>query len=1007
MVILGGIMKKYLLALLLLAWSSQAFSDDIDLYIKNTTSNIQRPNVLIILDNSGSMGNVNTTGSKANNARKIIIDLINDNSSVDFALQIFNKNTSSSTDGGRIISGFKDLSVAANKTALLDLLDKDTNNNYRILKASHTPLSEALYETFRYFSGGAVFYGKENNQSAPIPPSIITNGNYTSPFKDIKCNKEITIIYITDGSATNDSDANTKIKTLTGATNSDAYGGNFLGVLGDWMGKRNWHTPGPSVISDTPVDKIVASVKIHTVGFGSITQSDGAVGLLKLAARDGEEKVEKAGFHDAPAGGKYHKAASAADLKTALQEVIEEVLDSSSLTSASVSANSFDRTQTLDSVYYGMFEPSTAARWQGNLKKYKIVNGAQVDSNGNSAVNSKGEFDENAKSFWSSAVDGNDVTKGGVAEMLRATDTADRRLLTDIESGQLLTDFNYAKIKAQYTTDLELTKQFGLHLSEVLEVSDHVDWAMGADVDNIDYDAEINKLVRSDVFGDPLHSKPIVINYATGGTRIVIGTNAGVLHMFKDDEALNTVTESWAYLPKDFFKIIKPLRENAIAVNNKIYGLDGEITLYINDLDGNGKVDAGDAAWLFFGLRRGGSSYYALDVTKPDAPELLWHIENTGAFDELGLTFSKPQVVRSAYNKDDSDKLVVIFGGGYDTNKDALGPNVHNDAKGASVYMVNARTGAFIHKVETGAKNGIASSVASLDSDNDALVDRLYVGDTGGNVWRIDMPDNTPANTSIVQLASVGGTTHPVDRRFFNKPSIVRSYILETFNVGTVDSPNIVKQEVPYDAILLGSGDRTTPTDTKTTDMFFMIKDKYIKTQRLDTLSPAITTITLDELYNYTDNPFEGYPSLTTEQEADLIDASLMSGWHFDLTEPGEKNTAEAIVINNVVYFTSYSPAPLASCSVTPGDAWLYAVDLALGIKKYNWGIESNNRDGDDRIMYMGSQFLGKPTLISTPVTDDITGETRLQGDIIVGKEVIPVGFNLQTMRTSLTIQED
>jgi type IV pilus assembly protein PilY1 len=91
---------------------------------------------------------------------------------------------------------------------------------------------------------------------------------------------------------------------------------------------------------------------------------------------------------------------------------------------------------------------------------------------------------------------------------------------------------------------------------------------------------------------------------------------------------------------------------------------------------------------------------------------------------------------------------------------------------------------------------------------------------------------------------------------------------------------------------------------------------------------------------------------------------------------------------------------------VTPGDAWLYAVDLALGFKKYNWGTESDNRNGDDRIKHMGSQFLGKPTLISTPVKD-IHGVTKTQGDIIVGKEVIPVGFNLQTMRTSLTIEEE
>jgi type IV pilus assembly protein PilY1 len=472
-----------------------------------------------------------------------------------------------------------------------------------------------------------------------------------------------------------------------------------------------------------------------------------------------------------------------------------------------------------------------------------------------------------------------------------------------------------------------------------------------------------------------------------------------------EDVSDSVVKESWAYLPKEFFKKIKPLRQSIVAIDNKIYGLDGQITLQINDENNDGKVNNSDTAWLFFGLRRGGSSYYALDITDPDDPKLMWHIENKGDFSELGLTFSKPQVVRSAFNTDDPDNLVVIFGGGYDTKKDQAGPNTHNDGLGAAVYMVNARTGALIFKQATGSKNSIASSVASLDSDNDGLVDRLYVGDTGGDVWRVDMPDEN--HSSIIKLASLGGITNPDDRRFFNQPDIVRTYILETFNTGSESSPNIIKQEIPYDAILLGSGDKATPTSTDTDDKFFMIKDKYIKTQQFGsapaTAVPAV--ITRSNLYDYTDDPFKGYPVLTSTQKGYLVDASKQSGWYFDLEQSGEKNSAKSIVINNTVYFTSYSPSPKATCTVNPGNAWLYAVNLALGIKKYNWSGDPENRE--DRIKYIGNQFLGAPTLISTPVTDAVTGVTITQGNLIVGKEVLPEGFRLQTMRTSLTIPEN
>jgi type IV pilus assembly protein PilY1 len=1035
-------MKKYLLVVLFLAWSNQASSDDVDLYINDTASSLQRPNVLIILDNSPSMDSVSIANSKSALAREIIIDLVIDNPSIDFALQLFN-HQDNARHGGRIVYGFNDLSVQSNRDDLLEILDNDTTNtntNTKKFIGNGTPLCETLYETYRYLSGGEVLYGNDNQYDfngwvwtdlasnvnwgtvdvSEKPASILNSGPYISPFENMICNKQITIIYITDGEPTADDNANGHVKTLTGAINSDAKNGNFLGILGSWMATKNWLSLDGTTndngsgtdIDDTPEGALLASVKIHTVGFGDVTSDDEAVSLLKIAARDGVSAQKKTGYHTLPAGGKYHEASTAAALKTSLEGVILEVLQSSTLTSASVSANSFDRTQTLDSVYYGMFEPSTAARWQGNLKKYKIVNGVQKDALGNVAVNSAGEFDEDSKSFWSTAVDGNDVTKGGVAGMLRTTDTADRKFFTDISIAappiSALTEFSTAaEVTSQYADNDALIDSFGIPLSEVGDVPDHIRWAMGVDVD----DEDTTTLVRSDVFGDPLHSKPIVINYGTGNPRIVIGTNSGVLHMF-EDVSDTSITESWAYLPEEFFKNIKPLRENSIAVNNKIYGLDGQITLYINDVNNNGKVDTStDTAWIFFGLRRGGSSYYAIDITYPDSPKLMWHIENppgnTNDFKELGLTFSQPKVVKSSLNKTDPDKLVVIFGGGYDIKKDLSGANTHDDNNGAAVYMVNARTGARIFRKATGSKNGIASSIASLDSDSDGLVDRLYVGDTGGDVWRLDMPDATLANTSLIKLASLGGRTNLDDRRFFNQPSIVRTYILETFDTGTAGSPNIVKQEVPYDAILLGSGDKATPIDDDTKDMFFMIKDKHINTQKFgSSLATAIpTAITLSTLYDYTDDPFNGYPTLTPTQESKLLAASLQSGWHFDLKEPGEKSSAKAIVINNVVNFTSYTPSAGLSCSVTPGDAWLYTVDLALGIKKYNWNSVLDTRG--ERIKHIGNQFLGAPTLISTPVTDAVTGETNIQGNLIVGKEILQVGFTLQTMRTSLTIPEN
>jgi type IV pilus assembly protein PilY1 len=313
--------------------------------------------------------------------------------------------------------------------------------------------------------------------------------------------------------------------------------------------------------------------------------------------------------------------------------------------------------------------------------------------------------------------------------------------------------------------------------------------------------------------------------------------------------------------------------------------------------------------------------------------------------------------------------------------------------------------------------HSIASSIATLDSDADGLIDRLYTGDTGGNIWRVDMPSDNPTGDhpwSVFKLASLGGNTNLTDRRFFNEPSVVRTFITETIESQVTDAEGetstvTVRQEVPYEAILLGSGDRSNPLGTDTDDVFFMIKDKNITTQTFDSNSTPSTpsAITISELYDFTDDPFGNVSS--EGLEALSVAVSEKSGWFFDLEQDGEKSTSSAIVINNTVYFTTFTPPNLAQdqegCDLPNGQGWLYGVDLALGIKKFNWATE-DSKNREDRISFISEQFLGAPTLIVIPDDPD-DEESDTTGNLIVGRKIVPVGFNLQTMRTYLYVTED
>jgi len=954
------------------------------------------------------------TESRLETAIRSITNVIETTDGIEFGLEIFNKNTGDnawSNNGGRIVFGINKM-TATNEASLISIIDNDLTPYW------NTPLCESAYEAQQYFAGKSVEYGDDAKSSTrPIADATLVSSNkYITPFNE--CTDKAYIILITDGIPTQDAAANTKITALTSKEPNgvDANGdptfknitftgthenfdnssyndaritANYLPALAGWM-----NTYDVNLTLDG-----VQTVSTHTIGFSQ--GAEDAAGILIETAKRG--------------GGEYFSANDELQLTAALQSTLRSLAPSNdSLTSASVAANNFDRTETLNSVYYAMFDPKNGPRWQGNLKKYKVIDSVQVGANNLPALNEDtGHFSPLVKSFWSTTVDGNLVAKGGVAGWFATQYVEDRVIWSDIGEGGALALLNTDALTGKEQT---FADDLGIALADV---TDYFNWNLGMDVDDEDKDGNKTDM-RADVFGDPLHSKPLVVNYGTS-IRVVIGTNAGALHMFED--AGDTVSEKWAFMPTELFPNITGLRDNFSSAD-KIYGIDGKITSYINDKNGDGVVNGTDTVWIFFGLRRGGDSYYALDISTPDSPSIMWHIKggSTG-FEHLGQTWSQPKIGFSKLNVSGNiASPVLFFGGGYDSKKDSDGPGTTNDNKGLSVYMVDAETGVLKWSMApTGADttfsgtDSIPSSIGLLDSTGNGLVDRLYTGDTGGNVWRVDMPGNSKADFSVFKLASLGGDTNATDRRFFYEPSIVRTFIAETIETEVTDEDGTTKtitvhQEKPYDAVLIGSGDRSNPLGTDTADSFFMIKDEHIKTQTFtaDTTPSTPTVIEESNLFNFTTDRFVA--TMTSQARETLaLAVSAQSGWFIDLTQTGEKSTSAAIVINGIAYYTTFTPpefaAELVDCKPPSGKGWLYAVDLALGTKRYHWLSESSD-NRSDRISLISEQFLGSPTLIV--LLDDPTNpKSDTTGNLIVGRKIIAVDFDLQTMRTYLYITEE
>lgn len=969
---------------------------------------------------NNSLSDVNYTRLQI--AKQAVTSIIRSAPSVDFGIQIFNINANDENerDGGRIIEGLKETTPAVREDLVetIDDIEGETN----------TPLCEALYEASRYFGGKSVYYGDDDSSiwsytpnTPPMDTSVVDANNiYQPPLGG--CARSAYVIMITDGAPVLDEAADDEIAALVAsadpAITATEVDGNSLPILAEWMNTNDINT---SIKGEQ-------HVTTYTIGFADTV--DDAEDLLEATAEKG--------------GGQFFKAADYMALAAALERALSEIMQvNSSFTSPAVAANNFDRTENLESVYYTMFLPDRGPRWTGNLKKLKLKNSLIVDANDDVAIDVDGNIKTSAQTIWSSSSDdGDDVTVGGVLGQMRSRTSA-RVIYGDIGDSNSMAIFNRTNLESYYGGADGLANVLDIDTNDI---DDYLDWTIGKDVDDADDDTSTAN--RPDIFADPLHSRPLVINYGGSANnqdvRILIGTNAGVLHMFDDNGT--SVSESWAFMPKEFYPNIKTLRANP-SNGAKIYGVDGSPKAYIYDANGDGTINhtAGDKVWVFFGLRRGGNSYYALDVSNPDAmPTIKWHIDGTTTgYSRLGQTWSEPVITHIKHPSSDSIIPVLIVGGGYSINKDSDGVGT-TDSTGNAVYVIDANSGALLWGATPDTKtstnlnvstlsDGIASSIAIMDSDYDGLTDRLYAADTGGNVWRVDMPSQKPFDTenpwSMFKLASLGGDSLATDRRFFSEPSIARSFFSHTSvtvtEVEETTTTTYHSEEVPYDAILVGSGNRASPLSQETSEKLFMLRDSNIITQSFSGVNTP-STILADDLFNMSANPFQDYDDVSSLTEEELlalnkekVKLSGTSGWYYDLTNTGEKSLASASVVAGVAYYTSFTPYDYtATCVPESGGGKLYAFDLQMGTTIYDWqGLDIGDKvpdkltpsfpptDGDEPSSLIFVGLGGEDdddeggTLTLCPAGGDCT---PCEGEGCPSQDLI----NLETMRTYIYIDE-
>ncbi|HUP92021.1 MAG TPA: hypothetical protein VM074_07215 [Solimonas sp.] len=879
------------------------------------------------------------------------------------------------SNGGYVLLGFIDLlndPLQQNLNTVLNRLDTLAVNGMG--DGSHPYQGKELYyELSQYLKGDKIYNGhlgyfdygdtnaatNLNQQSAALSwdPAIENGASYKSALDQFGVCDTINVLNVMLSNSQLESDSDKALALRFPGADADRNGQTSFAEL-------------VTAARDTGFTHRSSPVKLNSYFLVNGTTTAPLVGLLQNAGTTVLAAPNILGLFG---------------LGRTVAESLQPVLIvNASLLTPSLTVDLASPNRTLEDAFFGYFKPAPQQKpvWAGNLKKLALRESGGVsrfyDANGSDAIADDGRIKDSALTFWTDTTrlggrsgDGREATLGGAGQAIpgfssgapgRAnSETGKRKLYYDKYSpGAALAalDADDTNVKAELKTPLGAANN--------IEAQELLLYARGYDVGTTAANKGVGAslVARSWIHGAVLHSRPVAINY--GGTvpdvRVVYGSADGWLRMVRS-RGTGAGQESWAFMPRAVMDQQKGLRENA-GGSKFAYGVDGApVALVVDRGTGGGAPDgvlsganSADKAYVFFGLRRGGSHYYALDVSKPDSPRLAWRIGPDGLFNssgqvgtsadfaQLGLTFSTPAVGRMRFpsGSGTTEGYVLVFGGGYDGGRDAgngrLGKDLQrgsdnrlgaNDTKGNAIFIVNAETGELIWKAVKGGapawsgilrsytqpllEDSIPSEIAVLDTTGDGLLDRFYVGDAGGRVWRGDLPGADPNQWTLSAIASIGrhaDTSVAADRRFFHAPDYVP----------------VRGEGGNYDAVVFATGDREDPLNLATQNWLYALRDTDLTSGK----TAAEVLFNESQLKHQADFADLG-TRCGTGGVTCSTGADLSTGWRIKLKDSGEKAMSQPLTVGGTVLLTAFVPpgSDSSQCVPSEGSSKLYAVKLA------------------------------------------------------------------------------
>jgi len=392
---------------------------------------------------------------------------------------------------------------------------------------------------------------------------------------------------------------------------------------------------------------------------------------------------------------------------------------------------------------------------------------------------------------------------------------------------------------------------------------------------------------------------------------VVVGANDGMLHGF--DASLGTTggKELFAYIPNDLIDELYELTDPTYAHR---YYVDG--TPRIGDA-----LVSGQWKTLVVGSSgAGGRSIFALDISNANnmsASNVLWEFTHA----EMGYSLGRPSLV-PLYN----GKFGVIITSGYDRP---------TDTPAGYVWVLDASDGSVIKRFDLPESGDLGAPLA-VDLDNDRVADRIYVADTLGKVWRLDINAATPGGWDAPSDLKSGSNITPL---FLAKDSSGNAQPI----TAPLDAAYTKDRQV---MLVFGTGSFYQTTDNEVpanpqVQSFYGIIDNG---EQIDGRSTLLEQEILREVTG---------TELNGRAVSDNTMTDTNDGWYLDLlwktTEggtgaKGERVISQAQLGGNRVTFSTLIPS--ANPCDAGGTSWIMSLDLATG-SRLAYSYFDYNGDGN------------------------------------------------------------